>query len=78
MLRVELRKLGQGLLTRRVDLTRGKGLTNIRVYIKRKGKGLLTIRVELDTGIGSQKGGKLRCGEGEIMRYNREEDMREK
>ena len=66
------------MLTRRVDLTRGKGLTNIRVYIKRKGKGLLTIRVELDTGIGSQKGGKLRCGEGEIMRYNREEDMREK
>ena len=66
------------MLTRRVDLTRGKGLTNIRVYIKRKGKGLLTIRVELDTGIGSQKGGKLRCGEGEIMRYNREEDMRGK
>ena len=74
------------MLTRRVDLgiadkksrSNERKRFDIRVYIKRKGKGLLTIRVELDTGIGSQKGGKLRCGEGEIMRYNREEDMREK
>jgi len=36
------------------------------------------MRAELDTRTGSQKGGKLRCREGEIMRYNMEEEIREK